>query len=49
MVPVSAGQYYETTSLPVHDTGMEELPSLFCYKFFFYSKFGATDAVFLKV
>ena len=29
--------------------GMEELPSLFCYKFFFYSKFWATDAVFLKV
>ena len=30
-------------------TGMEELPFLFCYKFFFYSKFWATDAVFLKV
>ncbi len=24
---------------------MEKLPSLFCYKFFFYSKFWATDAV----
>ena len=28
---------------------MEELPSLFCYKFFFYSRFWATDAVFFKV
>ena len=28
--------------------GIEELPSLFCYKFFFYSKFWATDAVFFN-
>ena len=28
---------------------LQEMPSLFCYTFFFYSKIRATDAVFLKV
>ena len=53
MVPISAGQLAEGCGQQAPQcsscTGMEELPSLSCYKFFFYSKFWATDAVFFKV
>ena len=49
MVLISAGQLAELQTTSHHSRSMEELPSSFCYKFVFYSKFWATDAVFFKV
>ena len=45
--PISWPSCRPQASLLMH--GHEELPSLFCYKFFFYSKVWATNAVFFKV
>ena len=47
LAPVSWPSCRQQASLFM--TGMEELPSFFCYKYFFYSKCWATDAVFFKV